>query len=428
MVTRPSSDQATGPSGARHVRRAHLYLSSSCWDSLWIVQQPICNEIQRQEPVLYVEQFASIFTILRHPRRWRRLFAWLRGARELSRNLRVVAPLPLFHLGHRFPRLFCLEFTIQRWWILFWARSVSADLRVLWVDNPLYECAIGRLGEGLAIYHIADEFSAFRTSHAPTARGLEEAALRKVHLAFAAAEQLAAAKRRLNPRTYAVWNAIDAEPFTAPVPDGIVEDVVAIPTPWVAFVGVLDTWVNVDLLAASARAHPRVQFLVVGPWRVSNRPVREMENVHLLGVRDRVAVSAILRGCAASLVPFHKTPLTERIVPLKIFEALAAGAMPVCTDFSPELAVLERAGYLRIGRTPEEFIATVGRVVAEAGPDKAAFLTEFGLRQTWTTRWADMRREIDSVVRQRQAGEWAPSSAIQVRDSVASDIQKTNRA
>ena len=102
----------------RASRRQHVYLATNFWDGLWVVQQPICNEIRREEPVLYVERFVSFFTILRYPRLWRRLFAWLRGARRVEPNLRVLAPLPLFHLGHRFPALFRLEFALQRWWIL----------------------------------------------------------------------------------------------------------------------------------------------------------------------------------------------------------------------------------------------------------------------------------------------------------------------
>src|SRR5262245_42304486 len=94
--------------------RAHVYLSSNFWDDLWIIQQPVANEIAQDEPVLYVERFVSIFTILRQPRFWPRLFAWLRGARRRSPKLRVLAPLPLFHLGHRVPWLFRAEFAIQR--------------------------------------------------------------------------------------------------------------------------------------------------------------------------------------------------------------------------------------------------------------------------------------------------------------------------
>src|SRR5512143_1478853 len=153
--------------------RSHLYMSCNLWDSLWIIQQPTCLAISREEPVLYVERFVSVFTILRYPRLWRRLFTWLRGARSVAPNLRVLAPLPLFHLGHAVPFLFRWEFAIQRRWILSWANRGQGGGRVLWVDSVLYECAVGRLGESLSVYHVADEASAFPTSHARIVASLE---------------------------------------------------------------------------------------------------------------------------------------------------------------------------------------------------------------------------------------------------------------
>src|SRR5207247_715364 len=111
----------------------------------------------KEEQVLFVERFTSLFTILRYPRLWFRLFAWLRGARNVTPNLRILAPLPLFHLGHRFPFIFRLEFAIQRLWILFWAPRRPTRSRVLWFDHPLFECAIGKMAESLVVYHVGDE-------------------------------------------------------------------------------------------------------------------------------------------------------------------------------------------------------------------------------------------------------------------------------
>src|SRR5690349_4117828 len=101
----------------------HVYLCSLFWDGLWIVQQPICNQIQETEDVLFVERPVSIFTVLRYPNLWKRLFIWIWGPRRVSSHLRLLAPLPLFHLGHRFPQIFRLEWKIQRWWVKLWARG-----------------------------------------------------------------------------------------------------------------------------------------------------------------------------------------------------------------------------------------------------------------------------------------------------------------
>ena len=371
--------------------RQHVYLSSNFWSSLWIIQQPICNEIQRTEPVLYVERFVSIFTVLRYPALWPRLFLWVRGARQVSPNLRLLAPLPLFHLGHRFPALFRLEFLLQRLWIGWWANRTGPAPRLLWIDNPLYECAVGRLGETASIYHVADEVTAFPTSEARVLGALERRLLSKVTLVFAAAEQLAADKRQHHPRVHTVWNAIDPQAFAQATPPVDVADVVTIPSPRVAFVGVLDQWVDLELLETAARRLPAIHFVIVGESRVNDAALRDRPNVHLIGPRDRRVVPAILRLCSASLVPFKKIPLTERILPLKVFEALAAGILPVCTGFSKDLERLEGEGLVAIGQDRAGFVEAVARAVEDDTPERRRRLAAYGGDQTWARRWADMQ-------------------------------------
>ena len=377
--------------------REHLYLSSLLWNGFWIIQQPICNEIQKEETVLFVEQPVSVFTLLRYPRQWRRLFAWLRGARRLSPKLRVLAPLPLFHLGHRFPGLFRLEFALQRRWILLWAGRPPAGGRVLWIDHPIFESAIGRMGESLSVYHVGDEPGEFASSHRPTIAALEEGALRKASVVFAAAPELARARRATNPNTFAIANAIDVSVFGAEHPGREVADVAGIPAPRVGFIGVLDTWVDLGLLETTARALPAVRFVIVGPTRVDDQALRALPNVHFLGPRDRRLVPGILRLLSASLVPFVANALTARIVPAKVFEALAAGIVPVCTAFSPNLDEFERQRLVLVARSVPEYVELVRQAIGADTPARRADLAAFGMRQTWGDRWKEMNRILRSL-------------------------------
>jgi glycosyltransferase involved in cell wall biosynthesis len=378
-------------------QREHIYLCSLMWDGLWIIQQPICNEIQKDEPVLFVERPVSVFTVVRYPDLWRRLFAWTRGPRRVSSNLRVLAPLPLFHLGHRFPWLYRIEFEIQRLWILLWTRRQSTRRRVLWLDNPLYECAIGRMGESVSVYHTPDEIAEFRTSHRPTVTKLEHRMLRKASVVFAAAEELARVRRPRNPRTFAIWNAIDTANFAAELPAAEFSDVEATPMPRVGFIGVLDTWVDLALLEATALAFPRVSFVIVGPSRVNDRALRALPNTYFLGKRHRRLVPGILRRVSASLVPFVASALTENIVPAKVFEALAAGIVPVCTAFSRNLDVLEERRLVLVARNTAQFIEMVGQAIREDTPVRRRELAAFGLRQTWSDRWSRIKEILQNL-------------------------------
>jgi glycosyltransferase involved in cell wall biosynthesis len=369
--------------------REHLYLSNHPWHGLWIIQQPVCNEIQRTEPVLYVERPVSVFTVLRYPALWRRLFAWLRGARRVTPNLRVLAPLPLFHLGHRFPWLFRIEFEIQRWWILLWARR-RAPNRVLWIDHPIWAFALGRMGERQSVYHVADEPAHFPTSHSPTIHRLEARVLAHVDVVFAAADALAEARRPSHPRVHAIQNAIDVTDFSAPDPADAFLDIDAIPEPRVVFVGVIDRWVDLDLMARVVDELPDVRLLVVGVSRVDLTALRRRDRVHVLGLRPRRLIPGVLRRCRASLVPFRHNPLTANIVPAKIWEALAAGVPPVCTAFSRNLEPLAARGLVMLADDANGFVARVREAVAGDSPARRDRLRDFGLRQTWRARWEQM--------------------------------------
>lgn len=390
-------------------RRLHIYLSSNFWDGLWIIQQPIANEIGKIENVLYVERVVSLFTILRYPQLWRRLFTWLRGVRSGPRNVHLLAPLPLFHLGHRFRRLFALEMRVQAWWIARAARHFKEPIRVLWIDNPIYESVIDRFDADLTVYHVADEMSAFDTSHPRIIQAMEQQVLGRVDVVFAAAEQLSIDKRRIAARVHTVWNAIDTEIFSTPseAPPAIR----ALPAPRIAFVGVVDSWVDVDLLVHAARALPEFSFAIVGPTVIDLGELRSLPNVHLVGRRPRSEIPQILESCVASVIPFRRLPLTERIVPLKVFEALAAGVVPIASDFSPDLAVLARQNRLKLATSADEFVHHIRAAAAEDTAERRAELRDYGLRQNWTERWQSM----DLILRAMESHD--PNDGIGSRES-----------
>jgi len=151
---------------------------------------------------------------------------------------------------------------------------------------------------------------------------------------------------------------------------------------------------NGELLKLAATRLTHVHFLIVGPSNVDHHALQALPNVHFLGRRDRCVVPSILSRCSASLVPFKKTRLTERIVPLKIFEALAAGILPVCTDFSKDLDVLERDGHVAVGRSPDAFVAALEHAILSDDRSTRERLTSFGRQQTWKARWAEMRTAL----------------------------------
>lgn len=378
-------------------RREHVFLASLLWTDLWIVQQPMCREIGQEEPVLFVERFVSIATVLRYPKLWRRLFVWLKGVRSVGDGVSALAPLPLFHLGHRFPWLFRMEYHLQALWLRWHMRRWSSGLpRVLWIDSPIYSRAIGTVGEGVSIYYVADEFAAFPTSHRKSAEMLEREVLERVDLVFVASERLRNDKASLHPRVTTILNAIDAKAYVG-LPQSPTPDLEGVAAPRVLLVGVIDAWVDVEFLAKVTELVSEVQFVIVGPVRTPVEGLRRRPNVHWFGRRERGTVPRLLASGSASLVPFRRSPLTSRTLPLKVFEALAAGVRPICTDFSDDLHQLHQDGHVEIASTPESFAAAVRKAVREDDERVRTQLSAFGRAQTWAARWQQARKVIGTM-------------------------------
>ena len=70
--------------------------------------------------------------------------------------------------------------------------------------------------------------------------------------------------------------------------------------------------------------------------------------------------------------------------------------IPAYNWWNEGLHGVARAGYATVGRTPTEFVAAVGRAVANA-PSLRERLETYGRRQTWETRWLEMRTVLDRV-------------------------------
>ena len=125
--------------------------------------------------------------------------------------------------------------------------------------------------------------------------------------------------------------------------------------------------------------------------------MRDLSNVHFLGARHRRLVPGILRRLSASLVPFVESDLTARIVPAKVFEALAAGVVPVCTAFSRNLDAFEQRGLVLVARTRAEFVELVRQAIRSDTPQRRDELAAFGLRQTWSERCKQMNDILSRI-------------------------------
>ncbi|AYG03703.1 glycosyltransferase family protein [Gryllotalpicola protaetiae] len=143
----------------------------------------------------------------------------------------------------------------------------------------------------------------------------------------------------------------------------------ALPGPRAVHVGTLDTRIDVEGIAALAAARPELSIVLLGsvPDERDVAPLRAVPNITIAPHVGRGELVAVLRATEIALLAHRRTPLTEAMSPLKLYEYLAAGAPVLAVDLPPVrglgprvLLTADVAGFagaadaaLALGRSPE---------------------------------------------------------------------------
>jgi glycosyltransferase involved in cell wall biosynthesis len=159
------------------------------------------------------------------------------------------------------------------------------------------------------------------------------------------------------------------------------EDLRAIPGPRAMYVGALNHWFDVDLLAHSAAALPDVSFVVIGPTQTDLGPLKRLANVHLLGARPYERVPDYLAHAQVGLIPFKREERTDSVSSIKLMQYLAVGLPTVSTRWKE----LERlAPPILLASNKEEFCGMLRRSLAEPAPRGP--LVQFARQHSWTAK------------------------------------------
>lgn len=364
------------------------------WDAeLWTNQQHLMSRLAAQNRVLFVESLGlrrPDLTAGRDLRRIaRRLRTGLQAPRRSSEGVEVLSPLVIPLHGHA---------AVRRLNAAILSRLVGRAARgmrrpVLWSYVPQAEVLLPTLAPDLVVYHCVDDiavqdgidFDAFRAAEARFAA--------RADLVLCSAPALAERLRQLNPNVVLAPNVADTTAFAAALAPGPVDPALgALPGPRIVFMGaVVARKLDFELLADLARARPGWSIALVGPVGLGDpgtdvSALAALPNVHLLGLRERHELPALLRGADAALIPYRRTALTDSIFPMKVYEYLAAG-LPVVATPLPALDGVADVVTASDGATTstalEELLATDGAARRAARSAAAA-------AHSWDSRLAEI--------------------------------------
>jgi glycosyltransferase involved in cell wall biosynthesis len=179
-----------------------------------------------------------------------------------------------------------------------------------------------------------------------------------------------------------VPNGLDVSEWTGePTPPSWAANV---SRPLLLYVGSLDARIDVGGLLEVAHALPHATIAFVGPLQAPRHlaPLTEAPNVVIKPFADRRTVTSLIRIADVGLVSHLRTPLTEAMSPLKLYEYLAGGLPVVASDLEPVRDIDPRVVLVPEG---DDLVAGIRSALA-LGRASEAQRTKFVAANSWQAR------------------------------------------
>ena len=301
-----------------------------------------------------------------------KLWRFLRGTRTTDEGLRLRT---LFQIPfHRFAAVRWLNRRMigatLAW--MKWRHGIKDP--ITWFHVPHVPFLVGELGERFAVYYCIDNYAAYPGVDPATVQAMDDETSRRADVVFVASDTLLADKLELNPNTHVSPHGVEFEHFARaqdpalPVP----ADIAHLSGPVVGFFGLIESFVDLDLIDWLAEQRPEWQFLFIGRVAVPAGSLPQRPNVHFIGKRPYADLPAYAKRFDACVIPSRVGDWSYHANPIKLREYLATGKPVVAVEYP---AGEEVRGRGRGGRRPRGVPGPArprDRLTARPGSDRPA--------------------------------------------------------
>jgi glycosyltransferase involved in cell wall biosynthesis len=380
-----------------------LVVFSDDWDGLPCSCRHLVKHFIPDIPVIWVDTIglrSPQLTLYDIRRSIQKILSWLSARRAGTttnnhRNLRILNPFQVPYNHYSIVRIF------NALWLAHAVNQLkhnpSITRRVVLTTWPfLGDIFGGVLKEDLSVYYRVDDFSEFpgvRRNHIQT---IEEELIRKVDLVIGTAEKLSQVTQYGKIGHY-LPHGVDYEHFaSSQITESARLRMEAIPSPRIGFFGLLNTWIDFELIRKVASSHKDWSFVFIGPSQLPQSALPSLPNLHFIGPVPYADLPSHSRYFQVGLIPFEVTPLTIVVNPMKLLEYFALG-IPVVSTPLPE--VIKHKDLVYIAGTPDEFASAIDKALRERAPDLRQSRLDLAMSHSWASKAQELRTWIEQALK-----------------------------
>ncbi len=374
-------------------------ISSVDWDPLWTRKQQVMSRLPESNTILYVEPPITLLSPFKDNAMWFKWKMWFKGLRPLRKNIYLYSPPVTLPFGNKY----ALINRINQWWISLFLNRVLAKLGfekpILWTYMPNTCDMLDQVPHDFLVYDCVDEHSEYTgLINKDVMTQMERQLMAKCDMVFVTAPGLYEDKKDFAKNIYYLPNAANVEHFNkALAPDTqIPDDIKNIKKPIIGFVGVIQDWIDLDLIGQVADTHPEWSVVLVGPVGVGVdvSGLKAKPNVHLLGRKSIDELPAYLKAFDVCLNPFKLNELTDKVSPLKFYEYLASGKPIVSVDMP---GVRDFSEVIHIAGNYDDFVAEIEKALALENEDRQQARLKAAAENSWESRVKFMMEKICAI-------------------------------
>ncbi len=318
-----------------------LVVFSDDWHGLPFSCKHLLKHFAPETPIIWVETIG-----LRSPglnlydikRAFQKISGWLkkpdRDERPLPKNVRLLDPFQIPYNHFKFVRDINKRNLIKS--VNRISRRSPSTRRVILTTWPFLGNLIGCLDEDLSIYYRVDDFSEFPGVRKDYILELEQETIKRSDLIVASAEKLADVENKRGLVKY-LPHGVDYEHFASGMErDGSPDPFAGISSPRIGFFGLLNSWLDLELVCEVAKNNPQWSFIMLGPSQLPESELPKADNLYYPGAVPYEALPVQASFFDVALIPFQINKLTLAVNPLKLLEYFALG-LPVVSTPLPEV-------------------------------------------------------------------------------------------